>query len=60
LELNTDVTEGKRAEESLRSLSGRLLTLQDEERRRIAHELHDSAGQTLVALAEYRVRAGGN
>ena len=60
MELNTDVTEGKRAEESLRSLLGRLLTLQDEERRRIAHELHDSAGQTLVALAEYRVRAGGN
>jgi PAS domain S-box-containing protein len=51
LELNTDVTERKRAEESLRSLSGRLLRLQDEERRWIARELHDSAGQTLVAPA---------
>jgi two-component system NarL family sensor kinase len=30
-------------------LSGRLMTLQDEERRRIARELHDSIGQELVA-----------
>jgi len=50
LELNTDITELKRAEEALRTLSGKLLTMQDEERRRIARELHDSAGQTLVAL----------
>ena len=34
----------------LRDLSGRLLLLQDEERRHIARELHDSAGQTLAAL----------
>jgi PAS domain S-box-containing protein len=51
LELNTNVTERKRAEESIRSLSARVLTMQDDERRRIARELHDSAGQTLVALA---------
>jgi signal transduction histidine kinase len=38
-----DITERKRAEESLRLLSGRLLHLQDQERRRIARELHDSA-----------------
>jgi PAS domain S-box-containing protein len=50
LELNTDLTDQKRAEESLRAMSGRLLQLQDEERRRIARELHDSAGQILVAL----------
>src|SRR5437899_2372274 len=50
LELNTDLTEQKRAEENLRTMSGRLLQLQDEERRRIARELHDSAGQMLVAL----------
>jgi PAS domain S-box-containing protein len=36
--------------ERLRDLSGRLLLIQDEERRHIARELHDSAGQTLVAL----------
>ena len=37
-------------EEQLRHLSVRLMTLQDEERRRIARELHDSAGQTLAAI----------
>lgn len=45
-----DISERKRAEENLRLLSGRLLQMQDEERRRIARELHDSAGQILVAL----------
>ena len=46
-----DITERKRAEESLRDLSSRLMKMQDEERRRIARELHDSAGQILVALS---------
>ena len=36
--------------EQLRELSSRLLKAQDEERRRIARELHDSAGQLVVAL----------
>src|SRR5207245_10670879 len=31
--------------------SGQLLTMQDEERRRIARELHDSAGQITATLA---------
>ena len=51
----TDVTELFEANESLRKneealqlLSARLLRSQDEERRRIARELHDSAGQYLV------------
>jgi PAS domain S-box-containing protein len=35
-------------EESLRKLSARLLTLQDEERRRIARDLHDVTGQKLA------------
>jgi PAS domain S-box-containing protein len=34
----------------LRELSRRLLQVQDEERRHIARELHDSAGQTLTVL----------
>jgi PAS domain S-box-containing protein len=46
-----DITERVRADEELRRLSGQLLRLQDEERRRIARDLHDSAGQDLVALA---------
>ncbi len=51
LEINTDVTARRRAEEAARSLSGRILTLQDDERRRIARGLHDSLGQYLAALA---------
>jgi PAS domain S-box-containing protein len=47
----TDITDRKRAEERLRHLSGQLLRSQDEERRKIAQELHDSTGQDLVALA---------
>ena len=47
----TDITERKRAEDNLRRLSGRLLRLQDDERRRISRDLHDSTGQNLVALA---------
>ena len=46
-----DITEAVRAEEELRRLSGQLLRLQDEERRSIARDLHDSTGQNLVALA---------
>jgi signal transduction histidine kinase len=37
-------------EEEYRQLCSRLLTLQDEERRRLALELHDSTAQNLAAL----------
>ncbi len=50
LEINSDVTARKRAEDAARGLSGRILSLQDEERRRIARGLHDSLGQYLTAL----------
>jgi PAS domain S-box-containing protein len=46
-----DITELKRTEEELRRLSGHLLRSQDEERRKIARDLHDSTGQDLVVLA---------
>jgi PAS domain S-box-containing protein len=45
-----DVTARHNAEDALRKLSGRLLVIQDQERRRIARELHDSLGQYLAAL----------
>src|SRR5262245_33933383 len=45
-----DITERRRAEYSLRRLSGRLMDLQDEKRRHIARELHDSVGQALTAI----------
>ena len=40
----------ERRNSELRDLSGRLMESQDVERRHIARELHDSAGQTLAAL----------
>jgi len=49
--VGVEVTEQRRAEASLRQLTGRILSLQDEERRRIARDLHDTTAQTLSALA---------
>jgi PAS domain S-box-containing protein len=50
-ELQNEISERERAELSLRELHGRLLRTQDEERRHMARELHDHAGQILAALS---------
>ena len=49
-QLATMAEEASEREEKYRRLSRRLLTLQDEERRRLALDLHDSTGQSLAAL----------
>jgi PAS domain S-box-containing protein len=46
-----DITERKMAEEALINLSGRLIEAQEEERRRIAREIHDDYNQRLAVLA---------
>lgn len=46
-----DRTEEVAAEASLRRMSGMFLRLQDEERRSIARELHDTTAQSLVAVS---------
>ena len=45
-----DVTARRNAEGAIRRLTARLLNLQDQERRRIAREIHDSLGQYLAGL----------
>lgn len=54
----TDITERKKAEaavkqqgEQLQALTRRLISVQEEERRKLARELHDEAGQYLAALS---------
>jgi len=51
-----DVTESRQSERALRELSGRLITSQEEERRRIARELHDHIGQELALLCAHAQR----
>lgn len=50
LRVKERTTELERKSEEIQELNGRLLQLQDEERRRLARELHDSTGQMLAAL----------
>jgi two-component system, NarL family, sensor kinase len=55
-----DITEIKQAETGLRDLTSRLLRVQDDERRRMARELHDTTAQNLAAaiLELDRLRQG--
>jgi PAS domain S-box-containing protein len=50
LEINSDLTLQKQSQEAARRLSARILKVQDEERRKVARELHDSLGQYLASL----------
>ena len=50
-ELERQVAERESAEQSLKELTSKLLQLRDDERRRIARDLHDSTGQLLSAIA---------
>jgi signal transduction histidine kinase len=50
LEINSDLTLQKKAQEAARRLSARILQVQDLERRKLARELHDSLGQYLASL----------
>jgi len=62
--LNAELRAREQAEASLRTLSVRLLELQDQERRKFSRELHDSLGQYLVGakmnLALLEKSAPGN
>lgn len=48
--ITRDITARKQAEEELQRLTGKLLNLQDDERRRLALELHDVTAQNLFAI----------
>ncbi len=48
--LSTVMTEARRTQESLRSMSGNLVKAQEQERHRIARELHDNLGQELALV----------
>jgi len=48
--LRSEIAERHRVEKAFRQLTGRVLNLQDEERRRIARDLHESTSQSLNRL----------
>ena len=53
-----DISERKRAEESLKYLGSRLIIAQEEERKRVARELHDDLSQRLAVLSIELERLG--
>jgi PAS domain S-box-containing protein len=58
LHIDTDLTKLKRTEQQLRVVSGHLLNLRDEERRKLGRDLHDSAGQ-LLSMAKLNLSLAG-
>jgi signal transduction histidine kinase len=58
--LLVEIQERIQAEATLTELSGRVLEAQDDERKRIARELHDTTGQVLAALSMNLFRMRGN
>lgn len=62
--LDAEVAERRQAEERVRGLLGRLISVQEDERRRIARDLHDHLGQQLAGLrlrvaSLHHLEAGG-
>jgi PAS domain S-box-containing protein len=55
-----DITESKLKEAALSELSGRLINAQEEERRRIARELHDDLNQQMALLSIELEQLGQN
>lgn len=57
--ITRDLTERRRAEAAIGELSGRLFRLQDEERQRLASQLHDRTSGYLISVlgSLYRVKA---
>jgi len=51
LQLLDEIKKREDAETTLRTLTGQLMLIRDEERRRVAHELHESTAQVLATLA---------
>ncbi len=50
-----DITEKRKAENEIRRLSRGIIEVQEEERNRIAREIHDTLGQSLIAL-KFQIR----
>jgi signal transduction histidine kinase len=51
LQLLDEIKRRQDAETTLRTLTSQLMLIRDEERRRVAHELHESTAQVLATLA---------